>query len=143
MKEIKHKELIILFSRNSELDNLAKLLEDKKLYDNSFLYTVVDGERIDELKQQGTYRKGNDIFACQKDEIIGDRTEDGSIEGHLIIYNHPAIVVWKKDEFERSIIIPSRYSFQDPENKVAAIEAIVSIEMEQNWKFSDIYDVYR
>ncbi len=143
------KELKIKFSRKDELEALAGSLEKRNLYDDSFLYTVVDGARIDRVKETGTYRNNDNVFAYQKVQLTGDMSEAGSFEEKLLHYESPAVVIWKPSVLERfpnghnNNAIDSLYRFVDPKNKVAAIKAIVHIEMEQGWKLSDSFDAYR
>jgi len=96
------------------------------LFSDEFLYTVIDGDRLDEFIKMGTYRKGNIIFALTKDELkFKTPLYDYSLDTALAQYVNPAIAVYKSAHLENQY--PYAYSFINPDCKVDALEAIIEI----------------
>ena len=108
-------------------DELRRGLEPHSLWGLEFLYTVIDGTRLDEFVQRGTYRKGNTIFAYHTDDLEGSAEEDvkEGIEDHLRIYQKPALAIWYEGQFIGGDMGELYgYKFLEPKRKLEAIAAV-------------------
>lgn len=123
-----HVDLSLVKQLNrSYFDELRRGLEPHDLWGMQFLYTAIDGARLDEFAKKGTYRKGNTIFAYHTDDLEGSAEDDAreEIEDHLRIYQKPALAIWHEDHFMGGDIGEiCAYQFLRPQHKLEAVAAV-------------------
>lgn len=114
----------------AEADAVKAALKSNSLFNQNCLYTVIDGKRLEEFLQRGTYREGDSIDAFTKKHLNSDNPADFDLSTMLKEYyppGKPAIAVYKIGYFEKKFEFT--YIFKDPENKPEALKAILDI----NW----------
>ena len=129
-------------------------LKSHKLYSPDFLYTVLDGDKLDILEREGTYRsKGDEFVEDTNAHLRGDginyndqdiiyafnlanfKWEDGSnpdcIKTFQAKYINPALAVWDRSQFEEDYFASTNegYRFKNPDRKQDALVAIVNLRM--------------
>lgn len=104
-------------------------LEKRSLLEDSFLYTVVDGERANKLKQNGTYTEEDIIYAFKRDQLRwdSDNTVDQTLKRYAREYDAPAIAIWQGDLFVEDS--PLAYKFINPDRKAEALKGIAKLKM--------------
>jgi hypothetical protein len=101
-----------------DIDVILRYVKMNKLV--NCLFTVIDGDRLEEFLENGTYRKGNTIYAYTYGEL-NDR--DYPVTTILDQYRNPLIVVYDPACFQNTVVFG--YRFLDPNNKQAAIMEII------------------
>jgi len=111
----------------TEDDVIRSVFIKNGVFNNNFLFSVVDGNLINRLITKGTYRVGNKIYAFKKDGlVIHNKAGDFDLDDAMRQYENPAIAIYKASHFI-STDIPFEYQFKDSSNKPKALEAIVNI----------------
>jgi len=108
---------------------IYRVLRSQCLFNVNCLYSVCDGDEIEELKKTGTYRrKSNSIFAFTKPELVWDNhPELNDVEAHAIRYKNPALAVFKRCHFEIVSHLKEEkddwkeYRFKNPDKKLEAL----------------------
>ncbi len=105
-----------------------KELKKHDIYSSKFLYTVIDGSRINEFLERGTYRRGDEIFAFNINQLRFD-SEDDELETLLLQYPKPAIAVYNSSSFTQNPmdVGGEAYQFIDPKHKQDALEAVIEV----------------
>ncbi|MBS3071994.1 hypothetical protein J4408_03315 [Candidatus Pacearchaeota archaeon] len=82
-------------------ERIRTKLKEENLLDDKFIYTIIDGDKINELVRKGTYRKGETIFAFTKDYLIWQASTDvDSTRFYADLYENSALSIWTKKGFE-------------------------------------------
>jgi hypothetical protein len=112
--------------------DLIPFLERRGLLSDDFLYTVVDGDRLDEILEHGTYRPDEDtIFSLDREALERPKTSPSeTFDEYLKKYDNSAVAVYDLNEFDRDPS-PDLFRFKNPGRKKDALVAIVGI----NWIF--------
>ena len=106
---------------------IKKNLKKKGLLSDNYLYTIIDGDKLDILNKYGTYRKGNAIYAFRIDELRQNSQDENDLYNFLAEYKNPAMVVYKKDNFQDDLHY--RYFFKEPDKKKESLEAIIKFKI--------------
>ena len=102
---------------------LGGKLKSRGLFRKDHLFTGIECDAVDTLKETGNYRPFDSIFAYTKEELLNSDYSD-SIWTYVDNLN-PIIVIWNKDAFFRHT--NQEYNFIDPEKKLEAIAGIVYV----------------
>ena len=118
---------------------IRRELSRYRVLSDKFLYTVLDGDRADELERTGTYgkpggevqRQKDSIFAFRESELVWDALSVHCIKTHIGQYLNPALAVWKRNHFTVSFFSSGEeYIFKNPERKPEALTAIAQLVLE-------------
>lgn len=125
---------------DGEHDNVIRReLSRNRVLSDKFLYTVLDGDRADELEKNGTYgrpggeshRQKNSIFAFKESELVWDTDSVHCIKTHIGQYLNPALAVWERAHFtDSNFSSGEEYLFKNPERKPEALRAIAQLVLE-------------
>ena len=98
------------------------------IYEDGFLFTVIDGERLDEFLQKGTYRSDDVIFAFTKRQLKF-YSDDPLVGGRTAHYRKPAIAVYRALHFAQVTGHGNEhvYRFLNPDKKQETVEAVVEV----------------
>lgn len=107
----------------TETEVLVDELKAHGLYEENCLYTVIDGEKLDEFLEHGTYRPDDVIYAFGRDELVW-RGDYDDLRRHIEFYQKPAIAVYNRSHFDVEEG-GFTYRFKNPGRKREAVVGVI------------------
>ena len=111
----------------TEDDLIRDFLKKEKLDNGDFLFTVIDGDRVEEFQARGTYRDNNAIYAFTADKfrMSAEEIEDLEIDSYISAYDNPIVAIYKSSHFREGVSY--RYEFLKEDKKTEAVHGLLKL----------------